>query len=405
MLHPRRAVAALALIPLAAALACAGSIMGIEALALGAPIVAVASLMTAWIVAARQRARVKTSADITVAGDVLRLTKSDWTFESPLRQVRAGWFVPSNGRVEIDLHGGSRISALLPEGDAERLLDAVGASVAKRTLVVPLRGTIGTPVRVLMTATLGVIPATMIAVAVAHAFDGYSLPGETGILLSIATWFAVQAAIVAATVRWLGAPRAIVGADGIRIEHMLTQKFVPYGRIGSVTPMTYYSSQGGYRSVNLAVRGAPAVQLPMIGQSDADVSALVARIEAGRGMRYANDSDEALDRLARGGRSMSDLRKDIESVMNAPAIYRNQHLGRDELLTVLQNPHATAERRLTAAIALSVKEGRAASETIRVAADATASDPVRVVLEKVAAGDVDEASVERAVASDRALRK
>ena len=84
--------------------------------------------------------------------------------------------------------------------------------------------------------------------------------------------------------------------------------------------------------------------------------------------------------------------------------YRETPLTRDQLLAVLESAAAPAERRLAAAVSLSVAGDTEIAARIRVAAQACARPRVRVALTGVAEGEIDDAAIAAALAEDEASR-
>src|SRR5262249_33072149 len=105
----------------------------------------------------------------------------------------------------------------------------------------------------------------------------------------------------------------------------------------------------------------------------------------------------------RGGRSVRDWRASLREIARRNATYRSTGLSPEDLQAVLESPTASVERRIGAAIVLTERatEGRSGLlGRIRIAAEACACERVRVALERVAEGELDDAAIEGAISAE-----
>jgi len=181
-----------------------------------------------------------------------------------------------------------------------------------------------------------------------------------------------------------GFPRAIVGSDGVRFEGGLRTRFVPFAEIERVTVMPLPQ-----RAIILNCRGGEWLHLSMITRSEDEQLALLARIDAGKAAFAPTGEDRVTGLLERGGRSIAEWKEAVRRVALSDAGFRQQPLRHDDFERVLADPTAPADRRVGTALALRALDERAAVR-IRVAAEGSANERLRVLLEAASDGEVDE---------------
>lgn len=264
---------------------------------------------------------------------------------------------------------------------AEEVVSALGFDRAKRLYRVPLQTVIGP-----FTKGFSTFVGSMLVLG--YASSEYGVGGLLGALVC-------SVLLTTLVVRWLGAPQVIVGTDGMRLELGLRRRFVSFADIAKVrtAPLSPHLADQNKRligaSVVVELRDGERVQLDL----DGDAEALVRRIEAGR--RDFDGPAASVLALARGERTLSDWRRDLEELLARPPGYREAPLGVVELTRELSDASAPADRRIGAALALRSKAPEEVAR-IRVAADTCADDAVRLALEAVCDDRLDEATLERA---------
>lgn len=172
-----------------------------------------------------------------------------------------------------------------------------------------------------------------------------------------------------------------VGTDGLRIDS-LTRRFIPHEAIELV-------DQGPDDRVRLTLRDGETVTIPTVtrhGQLAEPIRQAARRSE----QSAAAPRQGALERR---GRSVSEWSRALGSVTDEAA-YRERALRIEDLAQVLEDGHASPERRVAAALAL--KEGEREQRRIRIAADATVDPDLRVALEAAALGEIQEDALGRA---------
>ena len=277
-------------------------------------------------------------------------------------------------KLVLHLQGGAVMEAELAGVAPGNVLSRLGLTLDQRALSAPLRGTEGPFTRGVM-AFGGTLMSTWMLAA---AMDATSL-----LLLSPV----LATGVTVAVVKWLR-PRVTVGVDGLRLTGVLVSRFVSYADVALVRYDRATAS-----IVVEKKRGA--LLLPVIGRSTEQIKALITRIERGR-ERYAAGATRPFALLDRGSRSVREWEDDMRRLVEGGG-YRDAALSPSEIEAVVTNPRAPLERRMGAALAIRDNtEGRA---RIGVAAEQAADPEVRAGLVSVAGDAVDEAAVQRVLAS------
>jgi hypothetical protein len=222
------------------------------------------------------------------------------------------------------------------------------------------------------------------------------------------TFAALLAFAVYALVSALQRREVVVGTDGIAYKKTFRTEFIPYGSLASVEQDTrgarlilkdgrrilLPTRSAGDRPLPLASRSA-APRTPAEAQRRVLVERIRAAMEAGGGSGMAQ---VAMDRLDRRGRSRQAWTEDLGKVLGADGDYRSALVSPEDLGGVIEDPSAPAERRVAAAVALAAREGEEARRRVRIAVEACADDDLRGALEAAAEGEIEEASLGRAMA-------
>lgn len=305
-------------------------------------------------------------------------------------RVDAGWLVqsPEGAEVELRLRDGDLLSASVasPE-EAAAVLDAAGVDPSKRALSMQLGG----PALNLAIAAGAVFPggcvASLLSVAVGRVV---ALPSEAlGFLI-----FTLTALCIPLSLRVFGPPNVQVGTDGVSVRSGLGAWFASFDDITQVT-------QQGYRLV-LHLRDGSTKVISALGSSAARRQALGDRIAAGVLEAHApRDLSARLTALDRNGRTIEAWSAALREVLNDRDAYRYTGLTREELTAALNDPHATPDRRIGAAYALSHADKGDAGARVRVVVDTIAHEPVRVALARAAEGTLDEETVSAATQAAR----
>jgi len=187
-----------------------------------------------------------------------------------------------------------------------------------------------------------------------------------------------------------------VGADGIAVGWALRRMFVPAADVRAVD--RYHlaptvTSKATWVLVLQRRSTSTPLRLPLVGVAADRVDAIEARI---RGLiaRTAERRDAALTALHRGQRDLAGWRRDMAALL-AGGGFRRAAISAEDLQEVLDDPAASGEQKLGAALALRGAGGAMDRERVRIAAVASARPKLRVALEKVA---TDEEEPEEAIA-------
>ena len=282
--------------------------------------------------------------------------------------IAAAWVLrePAGASVELRLRNGDVFSAATATMDeATAVLDAAGVDPARRALRMPLGGA---------AANLGVGLAVLL-----H-------PPSAALGFLVISLFI---AFVVAAVQLLAPPLVAVGSDGLSVGDGRRAWFVPFDEIGAV--------EYGRGDLTLRLRDGRVRRISTLGTREARREALFARITAGvEAARAPLDLSTRLTALDRNGRSVEEWRASLRQLAEARDGYRQTGLSRDEVEAALDDPRSGPDRRIGAAYALAAMDPGAASTRVRVVAETVAHEPVRIALERAAAGELDEEVVDAA---------
>ncbi|CAN5251645.1 hypothetical protein BH09MYX1_BH09MYX1_12870 [soil metagenome] len=332
---------------------------------------ALSALFAAPALALLYRARTKAARVVAEPG-ILRIVDGNRERRVAVADVETDI---DRGRKELvlGLRGGRSVTITLDRGTTAVLRSECGLDPELRALAAPLRGTLGA-------FTLGLIGFLVGCIAFGYAI--VPLAGPWGIPGAIGCAIVVAVLIVR---RW-GSPRVIVGADGIRVSGDGTPTFVSFA---DVTAVDSHSSW----AIDVTKRNRERLSLPTVGQSDAQVKALIQRIRSGVARHHAAVS-EPVHVLERNGRDLARWRSELARAFAGGSSFREQALSRDVLERVLGDAKAPPERRLGAAMALRVAE-ESARARIRIAADTCADESLKQAFDEIANDELEEATLAR----------
>ncbi len=299
---------------------------------------------------------------------------------------------PRRGEIDLGLRdGGSVVASVASAEDAERLLVAAGLDASKRTMRFELGETTFLTLMTFLVGPAAVMPVTMAILGLVplRGVVAAFVYCAVFILLFVALFQLVRAA-------W-GPAKLIVGADGIVVDRALRDDFVPFGRLTSVSMK--------HDRVTLLLDDGSRVLARARHLNEVQQSELKARIDAAIvAFRRGEGDAEALSQLDRGDRPIAAWRTALGALLERQVSYRETPLTREQLFAVLESAAAPTERRLAAAVSLSAAGDAEIATRIRIAAEACARPGVRLALERVAEGDVDDAALEAALAEEKTSR-
>lgn len=332
-----------------------------------------------------------------VSDDALTLSLDGERVELPWSGVLRHAVRPSDDgddTLTLECEDGGVWTLRLSEEAMTAAVDALRRAVQRRALTVPLQGRLEASGWTALVVMLSLVAPMPLADAVSHS---------GGTLAGLLTWLA-GFAVAARLVRELCVSRVTVGDDGVSIQNMGCERFLPWSFVDDLDWDEY--------GVVLRLVDGEEVSLPVlsgamvrdvrdasvaraIGLRDALHERLRAGLDAWRWRRETPEDMAAL--LDRQGRSLEDWRASVRALADSMHGYRDMRLDARVAARVLDDPTAPLERRVAAVWALHDHDHARASTRVRVALDAAVSEPVRAALEQAARGYLDEDALSRAL--------
>ena len=342
--------------------------------------------------------------DVEITPDRVALVGEGFDARIARRSLTDGWIESFKGehRVALRKKGGDVVWIRVAGHEAGvALLEALGLGADRHLLRVPLVSRyferFSHTARDLIAFAL-CIPLLILGgmtIAAAHA------PG-LALGLAVAGWLACAYKVL----QWVTPRRAVIGVDGVTIRGLGTQRFVPFDSVRR--------AKADERGVQLELTSGEEVLLstaPNPGRPRLDPTpnptgqALWDRmrqaVEAGR---LGTDDDSRFAILDRAGRSLEAWRAELAALgagKASNATYRNAALDRDELLRVVRDGSAPAERRIGAALAIGASGEASFRKDLRIAVDTCSNERLRIALTKAAEGQVDEDEVAAAAEQEQ----
>jgi hypothetical protein len=307
----------------------------------------------------------------------------------PRERFVSGLTVPNGARhrVELTLQSGNVIA--FDVGDEEEgtaIIRAAGLSATQCCCAVRV-GTLRS----------WVIPGALLAIVVptasscALALVALLLTGPLP-QVAAAIWFWATVIVYALSLRAVGPPTVLVGADGVAIERGKSHTFLSYERIRRVDLR--------HGTLRFSLTDGSVVSIVGAELDPNRLEALRLRIEEARRARAGAGEAKAAAALDRRGQSAGEWRRRLLALVRGIAGYRRVAVSADELERVLENPAASAEHRIGAALAISALGGAEAKARIRTVAGACASVPMRIALERAASDELDDETLDQALTRD-----
>jgi hypothetical protein len=338
---------------------------------------------------------VRKPASVEVGDDVLTIEAQGRVRRIPRADIDGGMLVPSQKQpfVELYLRGGEVLRfAVRDEPAAMELLDALDIGPSERRVHV----TLSSPQRVALVAAgrgaLVIMTCFMLLGFLVGAYQnafGSKLPP-----VFLGPWLAM---VVGGIVGWnrMSRPTEVtVGAEGVRIVTAWREHVLSYAQLEAV--------QVSGRTLALTEKTGATTNIDMSRWVDGGAAAsdklqgLARRIRDGMNA-IQTTPDRVAERLERGGRSVADWRAALAELFGGGAGYRSATLARDVAEQVLDDGAAPVERRIGAALALASQGGDEAKSRIRIAANRTTDEKLRVVLDAVAEEQLEEDQIAEAL--------
>jgi len=187
-----------------------------------------------------------------------------------------------------------------------------------------------------------------------------------------------------------------VGTDGVMTQWLGRERFVPYASVASVETHKMWIGGKEQQGVVLSLSHGEVVRLPT-GQTDigeSDAARLARRIEEARAARSTADAASTGPALARRGRRPLEWVTALRRVgAGANADIRTAAVPLDALVQLVEDASAAPVERASAAVAALPYADSDARRRIRVAAEATASPKLRIALDRLGRGDLDDDAI------------
>jgi hypothetical protein len=326
-------------------------------------------------------------ARITVGEAGVAIERGDRVEVIAHESIDAAWSVPERDELVLRLAGGDRVRVgPLPSRD---FLGAIAAGATERALELSIqRRTTGGRIF----AAIAGLPVVGVLLELAATTD--SLPAVVGAsaLLGV-IWFLFLTRF--------GAPRrVVVGHDGIALEGDGRSAFLPYATLTAA-----YPSLDGVILERPNGATIPVALLPGRAGREGELSRLRRDhlVETIRGelaaWRAGGGDPLGAAQLDRAGRSIAAWRAALRDLLGKQAGgYRAAAIDPDHLTRVLWTRDLAPERRLGAALALAQTGDPELRQRVRIFIDTSAGGALRDAVAAAAEDEIDEASLEQAMA-------
>lgn len=172
--------------------------------------------------------------------------------------------------------------------------------------------------------------------------------------------------------------RVDVGHDGVFLRWLGNKQFIPFSSIGQITKtkvgVELFLRTGRHHEIQLTQKD---------GAAEAQLAALVARIEAGMAAQQGRTRAEEEALLTRGGRDLETWLREMRALGTGAGGYRVMAIARERLWDIIENPSADPSAREGAALALSSTLDDEDRARLVALAQRTASPRLRVALDGV----------------------
>ncbi|MDI1478743.1 hypothetical protein [Polyangium sp. y55x31] len=332
-----------------------------------------------------------------------------------LGAVAEGW-LEAPGRAVLRLRDGQDVAIDVPDdATGHQLLEAAGVGASARVMRVALASAAS---RVPWGEVLGVsgllftTPLTVLLVAVLLASSFEKGPASPSVLFSFVLIPSLGLfGLVAALFRFMRSREVVVGTDGVVFHGYFGPRFIPYTEIESVRRHSHGVLLGlrHGKKVLLPVRaavlrGMPLTPPPRVARAAAAVldenlvrrEMLFRRIEEARAARGQSSGVRIdLEKLDQQDKPFLVWLDEMRRLLAERGGYRESRIVPEDLAMVVEDPGASPERRIGAAIALSQSNDEGTKRRIRIAVEACADLELRAALEEAAHGEIVQARVEK----------
>ena len=202
-------------------------------------------------------------------------------------------------------------------------------------------------------------------------------------------------------------PRAVVGTDGVRIEGVGRKRFIAFADVARVecdAAGVWLRRRDGRDEQLRTGHATTGTGTPL--NASANTVALFHRVREARALGAASSVPQAKQELLdRRGRPPAEWLRELSALTQKEAGYRDMAIDREELVQVLLDAGTPAERRIGAAVALCAGDEPQIRDRVRIAADSCANERLRVAIDAVADGELDEETLEQATSETPAARR
>lgn len=347
----------------------------------------VASVVAALVVAAIRETRFPIGKTMQVEQGGLRVKSSiGGSFMFAAKGFVEGWHSPEARRVCLRRRDGNIVSAGVSDADAaSTVLQRVGVDASKRTMRMRL-GSVGFLNAVVW--LLGPIFAVHLGEAIGNRVG---IPGALSLPIA-AVIFLIEFLLVQTL---FGPEHLVLGADGIIVEKRSGRRFVPYKNLQSITTTD--------SRVTLRLNNGKKVRAKARHLGDEEQDIIKQRVRDALALRDERSADlAAFAALDRGQRDIKAWGEALQGVFSKGGGYRQAKLTLEQVAAVLVDPVAPVDRRIGAAMVLSQSGDGDAKSKIRAAIDSSVNRKVRVALEAIERGDLENAAIEEAATDEAA---
>jgi hypothetical protein len=304
----------------------------------------------------------------------------------PSSALDRGVFLADRGAIVLTQRDGDRVTFTLPDdpgADAtpEPWLAGLGLSAGRRPRI---RTTVRSIVAQVAVLALGAPLVTSFAAGLGLLLESVLRREGISMWLTLASfvmvlWYA----------RWGLGSEVTVGVDGVLLRQGRREDFFSYRELSVVewTPAD-----------GLTLERVDGLKRVVRGDLGLSLEELRAHIEQARRQARAKPSQGSIDALARAGRTLPEWRRALGALLGAgPGGYRDDRVTSQGLERLVEDPEASPEQRIAAALALSESGDPEAPTRVRVVAERQAEPRVREALEKASRGALDERGFHDAV--------
>lgn len=346
-----------------------------------------ASVVVALVVAAVRGTRFPIGKSMQVEEGGLRVERSgDGSFVFAGKGFVEGWHSPEARRVCLRRRDGNIVSADVSDADAAAtVLQRMGVDASKRTMRMRL-GSVGFLNAVVW--LLGPVFAVYLGEAIGNRVG---MPNALSLPIA-AVIFLIEFLLVQTL---FGPEQLVLGADGVILEKRSGRRFVPYKDLQSISTSD--------SRVTLRLNNGKKVRAKArhLGQEEQDI--IKQRIREALALRDERSADlAAFAALDRGQRDIKAWGEALQGIFSKGGGYRQAKLTLEQVAAVLVDPVAPVDRRIGAAMVLSQSGDGEAKSKIRAAIESSVNRKVRVALEAIERGDLENAAIEEAAMDEAA---